>query len=106
MDMVHFNHGYRRCCQCHRCGCVIWCAFCPIAHESLQSLSPNSSNVGAVPFRARWLDNIGLVFFFFNLCLFMTNAILLTMRFNLRPGSFRQSFTDQFESLFIPAAVS
>lgn len=59
-----------------------------------------------VPFRAEWLDAIGLVFFFFNICLFVTNVTLLVMRFNLRPGSFRQSFTDQFESLFIPAAVS
>lgn len=28
------------------------------------------------------------------------------MRFHLRPGSLRHSFTDQFESLFVPAFVS
>lgn len=59
-----------------------------------------------VPFRARWLDIIGLIFFFFNICLFTTNTTLLVMRFRLSPGSLRQSFTDQVESLFIPASVS
>jgi hypothetical protein len=31
---------------------------------------------------------------------------MLSARFYLRPGSFTQSFTDQVESLFIPAFVS
>lgn len=59
-----------------------------------------------VPFRARWLDDVGLIFFFFNISLFVTNTFLLVARFRLRPGSFRHSFVDQVESLFIPAFVS
>ncbi|KAM0553853.1 hypothetical protein ACHAPJ_007199 [Fusarium lateritium] len=46
-----------------------------------------------------------LFFFFLNLVLFLTNCILICMRFHLRPGSFVHSFTDQMESLFIPASV-
>lgn len=46
------------------------------------------------------------MFFFFNICLFITNTCLLVARFRLRPGSFRNSFIDQVESLFIPAFVS
>jgi len=33
------------------------------------------------------------------------NCILITLRFHYRPGSLTNSFTDQFESLFIPAVV-
>lgn len=40
------------------------------------------------------------------MCLFVTIVVLLLVKFHLRPGSFRESFTDQFEALFIPAAVS
>lgn len=46
------------------------------------------------------------MFFFFNICLFITNTCLLVARFRLRPGSFRNSFIDQVESLFVPAFVS
>lgn len=59
-----------------------------------------------VPFQAQWLNVIGLIFFILNVLLFVTNVVLITARFCLRPGSFRQSFTDQVESLFIPASVS
>lgn len=59
-----------------------------------------------VPFQAHWLYVIGVIFFIFNMCLFATISILLFMRFRIRPGSFIHSFTDQFEALFIPAAVS
>lgn len=38
--------------------------------------------------------------------LFLTNCILISVRFYLRPGSFMHSFTDQVESLFAPAFVS
>ncbi|KAI1135867.1 voltage-dependent anion channel-domain-containing protein [Hypoxylon sp. FL0543] len=57
------------------------------------------------PYRADWLWYIGLVFFLFNICLFIMNCVLITMRFVMVPGSFMHSFLDQMESLFIPAVV-
>lgn len=59
-----------------------------------------------VPFRSDWLYYIGLVFFLFNLCLFLANCICITLRFRMVPGSLTHSFNDQTESLFIPAVVS
>lgn len=56
-----------------------------------------------VAYEASWLYYIGLVFFLFNMSLFMMNCILITMRFRMVPGSFTHSFKDQVESLFIPA---
>ena len=41
-----------------------------------------------------------------NLILFIMNCVFITMRFRMKPGSFTRSFTDQVESLFIPAFVS
>lgn len=64
------------------------------------------ANLCLVPFQAQWLYVIGIIFFFFNMCLFATISVLLLMRFRLRPGSFIHSFTDQVEALFIPASVS
>lgn len=64
------------------------------------------ANLYLVPFQAQWLYIIGVIFFIFNMCLFTTISVLLFMKFRLRPGSFIQSFTDQFEALFIPASVS
>ncbi|KAH9896262.1 voltage-dependent anion channel-domain-containing protein [Xylariomycetidae sp. FL2044] len=52
---------------------------------------------------ASWIWYIGLVFFLFNICLFVMNCVLITMRFIMVPGSFMHSFLDQMESLFIPA---
>ncbi|KAK6955979.1 hypothetical protein Daesc_003626 [Daldinia eschscholtzii] len=57
------------------------------------------------PYRADWLWYIGLFFFIFNLCLFIMNCVLITMRFAMVPGSCLHSFLDQMESLFIPAVV-
>ena len=59
-----------------------------------------------MPFQARWLTGIGLFFFMLNLCLFLLNCVMISIRFRLHPGSFTHSFTDQVESLFIPALVS
>ena len=59
-----------------------------------------------VPFEARWLTGIGLFFMMLNLCLFLLNCTMISIRFRLCPGSFTHSFTDQVESLFIPAFVS
>ena len=60
----------------------------------------------AVPFHTEWLRVIGLIFYILNLSLFVLNCTLITLRFIWRPGSFRCSFTDQFESLFVTAFVS
>ena len=60
----------------------------------------------AVPYQAQWLTGIGLAFFFLNICLFVMNCVLIALRFYWRPGSLVDSFTDQFESLFISAIVS
>ncbi|KAI3340235.1 voltage-dependent anion channel-domain-containing protein [Ustulina deusta] len=56
-------------------------------------------------YEARWLEDIGVVFFLLNLVLFILNCILITMRFIMVPGSFMHSFLDEIESLFIPAIV-
>ncbi|KAI1088719.1 voltage-dependent anion channel-domain-containing protein [Rostrohypoxylon terebratum] len=58
-----------------------------------------------VPYQADWLWYIGLIFFLFNICLFVMNCVLITMRFIMVPGSFMHSFLDQTESLFIPSVV-
>jgi tellurite resistance protein TehA-like permease len=60
----------------------------------------------AVPYKSQWLDGIGLAFFFLNLCLFVLNCVLISLRFYWQPGSLVDSFTDQVESLFISAIVS
>ena len=49
---------------------------------------------------------MGVFFCLLNITLFVLNCILLCSRFILRPGTFISSFTDQFESLFIPSFVS
>jgi hypothetical protein len=36
----------------------------------------------------------------------MTICVMIGFRFHYRPGSFISTFTDQVESLFIPATVS
>lgn len=59
-----------------------------------------------VRYRASWLLGIGVFFFILNICLFIMNCVLISYRFYLRPGSFKASFTDQVESLFIPSFVS
>ncbi|KAK3315028.1 voltage-dependent anion channel-domain-containing protein [Apodospora peruviana] len=59
----------------------------------------------SIPYRSGWLNGVGLAFFFLNIFLFFMNCVLITLRFRWRPGSLLHSFTDQFESLFIPAFV-
>ncbi|KAH6656680.1 voltage-dependent anion channel-domain-containing protein [Truncatella angustata] len=58
-----------------------------------------------IPLRSDWLYYIGLVVFLFNICLFLLNCTLISLRFSLVPGSFMHSFLDQTESLFIPAVL-
>lgn len=67
---------------------------------------PQTQANRTVPFQPNWLVGVGLFFFMLNITLFIMNCCLITMRFILRPGSFVNSFTDQIESLFIPAFVS
>ncbi|RQM07759.1 hypothetical protein DH86_00003040, partial [Scytalidium sp. 3C] len=59
----------------------------------------------AIPFRSDWLQIIGVIFMIFNMCLFVMNCCLLTLRFIWVPGSFRESFLSQKEALFIPASI-
>lgn len=61
----------------------------------------------AVPFRFTGLYEIGLVFFFLNIFLYLVIWIMILTRFFLYPSSFKESFTHPTESLFIAAfAVS
>lgn len=85
----------------------------PMSYILVSRLPPGHSSMRymligycQVPFRSDWLYYIGLVFFLFNICLFLMNCILISMRFSMVPGSFIHSFHDQTESLFIPAVVS
>ena len=59
----------------------------------------------AVFYNPAWVTAIGTFFFILNIVLFLLNCTLLSWRFIIRPGSFLNSFTDQVESLFIPAFV-
>ncbi len=52
-----------------------------------------------------WLRILGIVFCVFNVALFTTNCVLITLRFCFCPGSLVKSFTDQVESLFIASFV-
>lgn len=68
--------------------------------------SRNTNRTLTVPYDAPWLMGVGTFFFLLNITLFLTNCVLICTRFFMRPGSFVHSFTDQVESLFIPAFVS
>ncbi|KAJ6441931.1 c4-dicarboxylate transporter [Purpureocillium lavendulum] len=59
----------------------------------------------SLPYRPAWVTGIGVFFFLLNVALFLLHCVLIAARFRLRPGSFVSSFTDQVESLFIPAFV-
>ncbi|KXX77594.1 Malic acid transport protein [Madurella mycetomatis] len=59
----------------------------------------------SIPYKSQWLTGIGLAFFFLNICLFIMNCVLISLRFYWRPGSLVESFTDQYESLFISAII-
>ncbi|KAK4202626.1 putative transporter [Triangularia verruculosa] len=59
----------------------------------------------SIPYESHWLTGIGLFFYFLNICLFILNCVLISLRFHWRPGSFVESFTDQMESLFISSII-
>ena len=58
-----------------------------------------------VPYRFKGLEAFGKVFLILNIVLFLLSCTLITLRFNFNPGSFRKSFLEPSESLFIPASV-
>ncbi|KAK8086587.1 c4-dicarboxylate transporter [Apiospora phragmitis] len=65
-----------------------------------------SNVLHTLPYDAKWLYYIGLVFMIINICFFVANCALAIMRFSFSPGAFIHSFTDQMECLFIPAVVA
>ncbi|KAL7944441.1 voltage-dependent anion channel domain-containing protein [Trichoderma barbatum] len=62
-----------------------------------------ASALHGLAYQAKWVNGFGVFFCLLNIVLFLTNCVLLSIRFYLRPGSLTKSFTDQVESLFIPA---
>lgn len=61
--------------------------------------------INSIPFKFKGLNTIGNIFLILTIVLFITCCILITIRFCSKPGSFRQSFLEPSESLFIPASV-
>jgi len=59
----------------------------------------------SVPYRFPGLYTIGLIVFLFNICLFLFNVVMITLRFRLYPNSFWHSLKHPSESLFVPASV-
>ncbi len=58
-----------------------------------------------VPFRFKGLATIGIVFFLFNILLFIFNVVMISLRFYTYPETFKASFMHPSERLFMPAAV-
>ncbi|KAL4888552.1 C4-dicarboxylate/malic acid transporter [Aspergillus ambiguus] len=58
-----------------------------------------------IPYRFRGLDTIGIVFFIFNIFLYITIWCLLLARFYFYPYTFKASLLHPTESLFVPASV-
>lgn len=56
-----------------------------------------------MPFRFHGLREIGLVFFFLNIVLYLIIWAMIITRFTLYPYTFKASFTHPTESLFVPA---
>src|SRR5271168_4639795 len=65
-----------------------------------------AEQIHEVPYRSDWLYDIGLGFVFLNIVLFVTNCVMIGLRFRLNRGSFQASFGNQRECLFVPASVS
>ncbi|KAL8994096.1 MAG: hypothetical protein Q9169_005852 [Polycauliona sp. 2 TL-2023] len=59
----------------------------------------------SVPFRFRGLDTIGVIFFLFNMLLFVINVSMISLRFYTFPETFRASYMHPSERLFLPASV-
>ncbi|KAL8946272.1 MAG: hypothetical protein Q9222_007311 [Ikaeria aurantiellina] len=58
-----------------------------------------------VPFRFRGLDTIGIIFFLFNIFLFLFNIAMISLRFYTFPETFEASYMHPSERLFLPASV-
>jgi C4-dicarboxylate transporter/malic acid transport protein len=58
-----------------------------------------------IPYRFRGLDTIGIVFFIFNIALYLMIWGLLLARFYFYPYTFKASFLHPTESLFVPASM-
>ncbi|KAK3696411.1 hypothetical protein LTR37_017982 [Vermiconidia calcicola] len=56
-----------------------------------------------VPYRFPGLYSIGCTFFLFNICLFIFNITMISLRFRYYPSTFVASFLHPTESLFVPA---
>ncbi|KAH7407726.1 C4-dicarboxylate/malic acid transporter [Cadophora sp. MPI-SDFR-AT-0126] len=61
--------------------------------------------INSIPFKFKGLNAIGKIFLILTIVLFITCCILITIRFCSNPGSFKQSFLEPSESLFIPASL-
>lgn len=57
------------------------------------------------PFRFNGLYAIGCIFFLLNIVLFLTNIVMISMRFYLYRETFKDSFLHPTESLFTPAII-
>ncbi|EME88457.1 uncharacterized protein MYCFIDRAFT_53683 [Pseudocercospora fijiensis CIRAD86] len=58
-----------------------------------------------VPYRFPGLYAIGCFFFLFNICLFVFNLTMISLRFYHHPSTFKNSLLHPTESLFIPASI-
>ncbi|KAF2167774.1 hypothetical protein M409DRAFT_65875 [Zasmidium cellare ATCC 36951] len=58
-----------------------------------------------VPYRFSGLYAIGCIFFILNICLFIFNVTMISLRFYFHPSTFLHSLLHPTESLFIPASV-
>jgi len=83
-----------------RVGCYTWTWF------TMSMATGGIANVlHAIPYRSNWLWTLGVIVFIFNICLFLTNCVLIALRFRWNRGAFKASFVSQSESLFIPSCV-
>lgn len=57
----------------------------------------------AVPFQSRWINDVGLIFFFLNIGLYITVWVMILTRFINHRNTFRSSLIHPTESLFVPA---
>ena len=64
-----------------------------------------NANSKTVPFRFRGLETIGVIFFLFNMILFVVNIFLISLRFYCYPETLMASFMHPSERLFVPASV-
>ncbi|KAK0386468.1 hypothetical protein NLU13_6303 [Sarocladium strictum] len=51
----------------------------------------------SLQYSTSWIRGVGVFFCILNITLFLTNCVMLSLRFYLRPGSFTNSFTDQVD---------